>query len=258
MILPDFSSVNLKVLSNSQNRCVLAIDSSTQLASVALQFQGQIIFYEECFRQKSHSEWLNGAVDRATLKLPKGWEDIELLAVTHGPGSFTGVRVATNFIKTVAFAKDKPIVSFSSLDILAQNVPKHPEAELLLCAINAFKNMSFVALYRQDSQGLQETLLAPGVVEMTHLAEIIEVFRQRSSSTKVQVVGDSVIAYPSYFGDVNNSYFVRTEGSRDFPLASALMKKVNQNWGQWPLKHWRELVPTYFRASAAEENLRQK
>lgn len=254
MTFHDFLETKRNSLLNSQNRTILAIDSSTQLASIALCMGGQIIFNEECFRQKSHSEWINNAVERTMAQLPGGWDALDLIAVTHGPGSFTGLRVATNLVKTLAYAKDKPIVSYSSLEILANQAACIEEHPYILPAINAFKNMVFMALYKRESNGSLTNLVEPRAVDIDKLSEFVLSQIQPSTPTKVQVIGDGYASYKSYLDPEVHPHWLRTEAPLDHPLASTLVKLVNQNWLGLQLHHWRELVPTYIRASAAEEN----
>ncbi len=254
MTFQDFLETKRTKLLNSQNRTILAIDSSTQLASVALSVAGQLIYNEECLRQKSHSEWINSAVERAIATLPGGWDVLDLLAVTHGPGSFTGLRVATNLAKTLAYSKDKPIVSYSSLEVLAYQAELSEEPCYILPTINAFKNMVFVAFYKSHPDGSLKNLMEPMAIDIDKLSEFVLSKLPAESSTKVQVIGDGFASYKSYLDPSTHSHWLRMASPLDHPLASTLIKLVNSRWTKLELHHWREIVPTYIRASAAEEN----
>jgi tRNA threonylcarbamoyladenosine biosynthesis protein TsaB len=254
MTFQDFLDTKKTALQQSQDRCVLAIDSTTQVASVALYCKGQFTYTEECVRQKSHSEWINGAVERALTTLSNGWEGVDVVAVTQGPGSFTGLRVATNLAKTIAYTKQKPIVSYCSLDLLAQQALMIDETQFVLSAINAFKNMAFISLYKQETGCLPIRKVEPMAIEVANLVGFIGGLQEVSASTKVQVVGDAFQAYNSYFDPSKNSRLVRSLTPKDHPLATTLALRVVSQWDQLRLLHWRELVPLYIRASAAEEN----
>ncbi|MEY4617294.1 MAG: hypothetical protein RJB66_2254 [Pseudomonadota bacterium] len=258
MISHDFLETKKIQLEQSTQRSVLAIDSSTQLASVALTLHNQIIFSEECFRQKSHSEWINGAVERAIQNLPGSWEQLDLVAVSHGPGSFTGVRVATNLAKAIAFAKDKPIVSFSTLEVLANQAEDCEETPFVLPIINAFKNMVFCALYERDPKGDLVGRQEPQTVAVEQFNDWISVAMANSSTSKVQLLGDGFFAYENTFDPEKNSRWLRTGCPKDHPVAKTLASLTLKNWTNKQILHWRELVPTYLRASAAEENKNSK
>lgn len=258
MTFHDFLANKKTQLEQSTQRSVLAIDSSTQLASVALHSQGQFVFSEECFRQKSHSEWINGAVERAISAFPGGWNQLDLVTVSHGPGSFTGVRVATNLAKTIAFAKDKPIMSFSSLEVLAHQAEVCEETPYVLPVINAFKNMVFCALFEKDKSGHLLMLEPPQTVDIVQMDDWISVAMTKAATNKVQLLGDGFFAYENYFSSEKNPRWLRTSCPKDHPVAKTLALLALQDWTKKQILHWRELVPTYLRASAAEENKNSK
>lgn len=171
--IKKFLEQKSKSLEQSSSRSFLAIDSSTQLASVAASFQGKIIYAEECVRQKSHSEWINGALARAIATLPEGWRSLELISLVHGPGSFTGLRVATNVAKTIAYVHSIPVISVSSLEVLAHQVEiEEQESLFILPLINAFKNMVFCGLYYK-SESEFKTIMAPQAIEVEQLSEFL-------------------------------------------------------------------------------------
>ncbi len=254
---------------------ILAIDSSTQLASVALSVAGRMISFEECVRQKSHSEWINGALDRALKNWGTGtWNEIDLIAVTHGPGSFTGVRVASNLVKSLAYSLNKPIVSFSSLEILAAqsevfesshfSQPTQPQDSLnnanpvvndsllILPMINAFKNMVFMSLFRASAGSLVQ-ILEDQAIEIDKLESFLLSQNYMMPNAKIQIIGDGFEVYKSYIASQDKSWWTRSPSSNDYPLASTIINRVHEYWSELPVLGWRELTPTYIRASAAEE-----
>jgi tRNA threonylcarbamoyladenosine biosynthesis protein TsaB len=254
MILPEFLEIKSRLLAKSQSRTVLAIDSSTQLASVALNTHGKTVFFEECFRQKSHSEWINSSVERAMHLIDDDWQSLDLLAVTLGPGSFTGIRVATSLAKTIAYAKDIPLVGYDSLKLLSLQAEFLVETNLVLSVLNAFKNMVFLGLYRRNAQGFMEDLIEPRVVEIEKLLETVGGIISSENSIYVQVVGDGFGAYSNYFQANSPECWIRSSQPKDYPTAKTLVELSVANWNSNKLMHWRELLPTYLRASAAEEN----
>lgn len=212
----DSSEINLflaqksQALEQSSSRSFLAIDSSTQLASVAVSFQGKIIFAEECVRQKSHSEWINGALERAVTVLPKGWQSLELISLVHGPGSFTGLRVATNVARTIAYVHNLPVVSMSSLETLAHQVElEGQESIFILPLINAFKNMVFGGVYYK-SQSEFKTIVPPQSIEVDHLSEVLSTLSTRVNKS-VALSSDSAIEKSTHLSEGK---------STDFPVGS--------------------------------------
>lgn len=254
MTFQESWAIKIKQLRESSSRTILAIDSSTQMASIAIHAGGKQIFYEECLRQKSHSEWFNPAIKRSLASASISADQIEVLAVSHGPGSFTGIRVATNLVKTLAYAYQLPIVSMSSLELLAEQTKKINGPRFVMPAINAFKNMIFLSLYQRRDDGKLEVIISPLAVEVDKLNEFIKSRINSPSPIAVQVVGDGYHAYRSWFDKKDQIDWIRTEDSVDYPLASTLANLTSDRWESNVFKQWQELTPTYIRASAAEEN----
>jgi len=105
------------------NPRILALDTSSQISSVAL-CQAEMLVAESALNLRStHSQSLLAQID-ALLKTA-GWTlaDLDLLAVVAGPGAFTGVRIGVATIKGLAQVLDLPVVSVSSLAAIAMNLP---------------------------------------------------------------------------------------------------------------------------------------
>src|SRR5215469_709687 len=98
---------------------LLALDTSTRYSSVALcsedEFYGEYTWYSG----NNHSVELFEYLQRLCVQAQVSLQQVELIAVAIGPGSFNGVRVALATAKTLAFALQKPLVGVSTLDILA-------------------------------------------------------------------------------------------------------------------------------------------
>ena len=98
---------------------ILAFESSAKAASAALVKDGKLISqYSQC-SGLTHSRTLlpmgEDMLKNAELKL----SDVDMIAVAHGPGSFTGIRIGVSMVKGLAWAGDKPCVGVSTLEALA-------------------------------------------------------------------------------------------------------------------------------------------
>lgn len=102
---------------------ILAIDTSTKSGSVALTDDDNIIAERMLNREVTHSETLLPAINNIFEESGLASCDIDLFALTLGPGSFTGIRIGVSTIKGFAFALDKPVVGVSTLEALARNFP---------------------------------------------------------------------------------------------------------------------------------------
>lgn len=102
---------------------ILALDTSSQVSSVAL-CQAEVLVAESALNLRStHSQSLLAQID--DLLKAAGWNlaDLDLLAVVAGPGAFTGVRIGVATIKGLAQVLNQPIVCVSSLAAVAMNLP---------------------------------------------------------------------------------------------------------------------------------------
>lgn len=98
---------------------VLAIDCTAKSVSVALARDGKLIFEAFLNIPLTHSETLMPLVEQALENCKLSLKDIDAFAITAGPGSFTGVRIGMSAVKGLAFAENKPVFSFSVLEVMA-------------------------------------------------------------------------------------------------------------------------------------------
>lgn len=98
---------------------ILNIDTATEFASICLSRDGVVIGFEENREQKSHASFLQPAIKK--IKGIGNWElgDIDAIAVTNGPGSYTGLRVGLASAKGLCFALNKPLILLNTLQVMA-------------------------------------------------------------------------------------------------------------------------------------------
>jgi len=228
---------------------ILACETSTLLGSVAVLENDKILSFEESLRQNSHSEVLNLFIEKALLKAGKKFSEIDLFATGIGPGSFTGIRISLNTIKTLAYCFDKPVIGINSLHTLAtQAVNLINTSEFLnypvISMINAYKNMVYVSEYKLINNFLTE-IKKPEVVRVQKLTDYI--------TEKSVICGDAYLTYEKYFSDTLKKNIIRLENITDEPHAKTTGQLAFE---LQHLKHtWNQLLPLYLRASEAEENL---
>ncbi|MEW5248200.1 tRNA (adenosine(37)-N6)-threonylcarbamoyltransferase complex dimerization subunit type 1 TsaB [Microbulbifer discodermiae] len=106
---------------------ILALDTTSGACSVALYCHGHTTerFVEA---ERDHTRRLLPMVDQVLAEAEMGLKDLDALAVSRGPGSFTGLRIAISCAQGLAFAADKPVVPVSSLAALAAGARRrHPD-----------------------------------------------------------------------------------------------------------------------------------
>jgi tRNA threonylcarbamoyladenosine biosynthesis protein TsaB len=124
---------------------ILAIDTSTRTESVAVLEDGIVLAEVYTTSEQTHAKRLLSAIDATLHMAALKTEACDALAVTIGPGSFTGLRIGISTVKGLAFATGKPVAGVSSLDVLAQ---QFPQSRHLVCPmIDARKKQVYTALY---------------------------------------------------------------------------------------------------------------
>ena len=98
---------------------ILALDSTAQTATVALTEDEKLLAEYTLNNGNTHSETLLPMVESMLTQLDMEVDDVELFALSCGPGSFTGVRIGAATVKGLAFGMHKPCIGVSTLEALA-------------------------------------------------------------------------------------------------------------------------------------------
>lgn len=134
---------------------ILAIDTTAVTAAAALVEDGQILGTYQQNGTLTHSETMLNMVENLLANAKVTPDDIGMLAVSAGPGSFTGVRIGVSIIKGLAFGKNIPCVPVSTLDALSENLRPMAEAlgrDFYVCPVmDARRSQVYTALFLYDT-----------------------------------------------------------------------------------------------------------
>ena len=123
--------------------------------------------------ENSHGKLIFGFIKDLLKKSQLEKEDIDLIALSVGPGSFTGLRVGCSVAQGLAFGLKKKILPLSSLNILAQNVFLDGEAEHLYIVKEAHMNDLYVGKYIRKNNDLAHPLIDDAAIKKTELSDFI-------------------------------------------------------------------------------------
>ena len=134
---------------------ILAIDTTTKKASVALKTESNL-FSKEINNEITHSEKLLPLIDEVLKDANLSLKDIDLFALTLGPGSFTGVRIGVATIKALAKVYNKKIFGTTSLELLALDAIKNTSTipKYVLSLMDARNNRAYYNLYKLENNNL--------------------------------------------------------------------------------------------------------
>lgn len=153
---------------------ILNIDTSGEQAAVLLAEDGHIISAATNQTQKDHAAWVHGAIATVMQKAGHTLQEIVAIAVTEGPGSYTGLRVGFATAKGLCYALQVPLITVSTLKVIAASYyhksgSEHPVAVL----IDARRMEVFTAVYDPSLELLldPQALILTGDAYMTILDE---------------------------------------------------------------------------------------
>lgn len=225
----------------------LAFDTSSSKGGVAVLDDSKILSRLVWEREGSHGELLTPAIEQALRDAQAKAEDLQLIALGHGPGSFTGVRIAVNAARALAYANKTPLMAFDTTEILAAGVGQHDLPVLAL--INAQKNLLFSSTFSWQNSSWKRT--AP--LETIGFEDLISRIKQPHLC-----IGDGYLEFAGLIPAEAKNLFVRPEDVSDFPLPEVIGRLAFEGHARHPQIGWQELQALYIRASGAEETLAAK
>jgi len=222
----------------------LAIDCTTQTLSLALLDGSEVRAETNLNPGRHHAETLLPAAERLLAEAVVEPGNVDLLACTVGPGSFTGLRIGVSTLKGMALALGKPVVGVSTLEALAQNAM--PAGRLVCPMLDARRDQVYAGLYRTGPEGCPEPAGKEALVGIDSLLE-------RLGDGEVLFLGDGAVRH--------EERLVRVMGPRAILAQSGCHAVRAGAVGMIALRRFREkgggddavtLAPRYLRLSEAE------
>jgi tRNA threonylcarbamoyladenosine biosynthesis protein TsaB len=225
---------------------ILAIETSTALGSIAVAKGGKILGFDSSNNPKTHTEFVNLAIEKLLKKLNISLSEIDLFAVGSGPGSFTGLRVAANIVKTFSMLHLKPLVQMDSLALLREEaILVGEDNRQFLSALNAHKNMLYISGF------LEESAVAPTALTIPELETLVA-----KTPGPVLGLGDGFKVYEKQFSQALKNKILFPKTPIAFPSAQVLALKALDLFNHGQTIDWKSYKPLYIRASEAEEKIR--
>jgi tRNA threonylcarbamoyladenosine biosynthesis protein TsaB len=220
---------------------VLGIETSTPQASVAIGSEQGVIASALVSRGPGYSEFLLPAIRFCLDQVQLDFRNLGGVAVSLGPGLFTGMRTGVATAKALAQALAVPIVGMGSLDILAYSVRYAPKT---ICAVlDARRGEVFHAFYRASPGGIQR-MSDYRVERPSTLAIGLE-----SRPEEVLLIGNGALLYREVFEDIGPVVEMGTM-SHAFPDARSLVELTLPRMFREDFDSLFELRPLYLRRSA--------
>ena len=224
---------------------VLAIDTATKIGSVALYDDkigviGEINLYVKV----NHSNVIMDAVDSLFKLSGLNIKDVDRIAVTIGPGSFTGIRIGTAIAKGLAYSLKKPIVGVNELDVLA-HMGENRE-DIIVPLIDARKERVYFSKYRY----IDNILLREEEYKDGDLRDVLEELKGK----KVTFIGDGAIVNEKLINEILEKDYTIFSKANSIPRAG-IAAQISLHL---PEDNLYTLEPLYVNKSQAEREKEEK
>lgn len=156
---------------------IVQIETATASCSVALADNGGVSGIKEITGRNMHAEVITLFIEELLHQAGVNYDKLDAIAVSSGPGSYTGLRIGVSTAKGLCFALDKPLIAIDTLEAMATGVRGHPDFEpvagMLLCPmIDARRMEVFTAIFNQKGGNITPT--AAEIIDEHSFAGLLE------------------------------------------------------------------------------------
>ena len=173
---------------------ILCLETATKNCSVSVGVDGSLkALVEEYSENYSHAEQLHVFISRALEESSVSFEDVDAIAVSKGPGSYTGLRIGVSAAKGLCFALEVPLISIATLKSMATQLPAGPN-ELIIPVLDARRMEVYASVFDENLREVRETK-----------AEIIneDSFSEFANAKTIHLVGNGAEKCREILGERN-------------------------------------------------------
>ena len=221
--------------------CILHIETSTDVCSVAVSEDSQVIFQQDDHSGPNHAERLGSMVDEALSFTDSHAIPFDAVAVSCGPGSYTGLRIGVSMAKGVCYGRDLKLIAVPTLELMC--VPlllgEKIEEDALLCPMLDARRMEvYAALYDRALKPARE--IGADIVDA-------DTYREWLDRQPVYFFGNGAKKCMDVINHPNARYIDGVE-----PLAKWMMPLAERRWIQEQFEDVAYFVPFYLKDFVAK------
>lgn len=229
---------------------ILAIESSGLVASVAVTENNTLLGEYTTNQKKTHSQTLLPMLEELVNRLELDLNTIDAIAVSMGPGSFTGLRIGSATAKGLGLALDKPIIPVPTIDALAFNLWG---TDKLICPLmDARRQQAYTGLYTFKN-GQLLTIIKQCAVDISEIVEEVN-----KAGEPVVFLGDGVPVFKEYLAEYVTVPYEFAPATCHIQRATSVAALGEVLYGNGIVETAREYKPDYLRLSQAERELKDK
>ena len=229
---------------------ILAIDSSSMVATVAITTDGILNAEYTINHKKTHSQTLLPMIAEIVKMIEIDMDSIDAVAITGGPGSYTGLRIGSATAKGIGLALNKPIINVPTMDALAYNLYS---SQYVICPImDARRGQVYTGIYKFEETEMKT--IKPQCIMM-----IDEVIKELDTiKESVMFLGDGVDVHKQLIDDIMDTKHYYAPASMNRHKASTLGTIAEIYYKNGKTETAKEHKPEYLRLSQAERELKAK
>ena len=197
---------------------ILCLETATTNCSVALSGNGSVIaFREDNSKEYSHAERLHVFIEEVLEEANINLNDISAIAISKGPGSYTGLRIGVSSAKGLCYSLDKPLISIPTLQSLVMQVKD--QTDYIIPMLDARRMEVYASVYNGKRQEIRKTKAE--VLKENSFSEYLE-------KGTVTFVGNGVVKFKEICNHVNAKFVegkMPTALSMGFLANEKLMQK---------------------------------
>ncbi|MCI9539678.1 MAG: tRNA (adenosine(37)-N6)-threonylcarbamoyltransferase complex dimerization subunit type 1 TsaB [Lachnospiraceae bacterium] len=232
---------------------ILALDSSSLVASAAI-VEDDILMAEYTINyKKTHSQTLLPMVDEIVKMTELDLHTIDAIAISRGPGSFTGLRIGSATVKGLGLVLEKPIVAVPTTAMMAFNFWGSQD-KLIVPILDARRNQVYAGVYCFQDKGM-DTVLEDSVMEIEKLVFYVD---KEAQGKKVIFLGDGVPVYKEKIKETIISPYQFAPAHMNRQRAGSLGVLAQYYYREGKIESAADHKPEYLRMSQAERERKEK
>lgn len=224
---------------------ILGIESSSLTAGAAIIKDDTVLAEYSVSFKKTHSQTLLAMIDEVVRMTQTDLNELDAIAISAGPGSFTGLRIGSATAKGLCLALDKPLVEVSTLEAMALGCGF--TSGLICPVIDARRRQVYTAVYSLDEQMKITCVIEPSLMLVEELAEKLAQYKE-----KIMFTGDGINVYGQWFKEHVEGTLIAPSVS-SFPRAAAVAQIGMKMYEQGKAISADDHRPVYLKKSQAEQ-----
>jgi len=185
---------------------ILLIETATSTCSVALTKNGKIIGVREASEHNIHASHITLFIEELMSIAGKKYSDLSAVAVSKGPGSYTGLRIGVSTAKGLCYALDIPLLAINTLEAMASGMQSQidlADSDLLIPMIDARRMEVYTCIFQKDLK----------VLESTNAKIVDAASFDQFKNNQLIMFGDGAAKFRELFSEQRNIRFIDFENS---------------------------------------------